>query len=472
MGGISIDSNDSEPFIPNSQRCTLTPNGVLLLLKHEPQLVPDISEEEIKDKSKGSSLTKLVACIQATWFCLSCIARVAHKLPLSMLELNTFAHAFCTLIVYVLWWRKPLDIEQPVLVQEDRIGPLLAYMWMASKTSCLPKPKSSGDTTTTVGRDPEFEAIVDERMSARTADTSSQVWNTIQSVSRSVVQSVHDPSTGALDETSPLTFKVTTSQDLPGTGFKANGKSSRWKVVETTSHGNDEFAKVYSHVHYNPAVFNLTPRDVRRWRLAREAMNRYGVRKPDKDLDLVTVKPIAEHMDQSNDPDETSATWPLLGFSSVAAVYGGLHALAWDAPFPSYREMVLWRVSALLIASPAVFGVLMLLLYYSARAAAFVLRSSCLKLVPAAKPRQTQHPEPLAVKEETSLESTAHAKKIKISILRSLGDVILYLASAAFCFLYFPARGYLLYESFRTVFFLPPEAYKATLWTQYLPHIT
>jgi hypothetical protein len=127
MGGISIDSKGSEPFIPDSQRSTLTANGISLLLKHDPQLLPDISEEEVKDKSKESSFTKLVVFVQAAWFCLSCIARISQRLPVSLLELNTFAHALYTLIVYVLWWKKPLNIEQPLLIHEDRMRPLLAY---------------------------------------------------------------------------------------------------------------------------------------------------------------------------------------------------------------------------------------------------------------------------------------------------------------------------------------------------------
>jgi hypothetical protein len=86
-----------------------------------------ISEEEVKDKSKESSFTKLVVFVQAAWFCLSCIARISQRLPVSLLELNTFAHALYTLIVYVLWWKKPLNIEQPLLIHEDRMRPLLAY---------------------------------------------------------------------------------------------------------------------------------------------------------------------------------------------------------------------------------------------------------------------------------------------------------------------------------------------------------
>jgi hypothetical protein len=462
MGGISIDSKDSEPFIPDSQRSTLTVNGVSLLLKHDPQLLPDISEEEVKDKSKESSFTKLVAFVQAAWFCLSCIVRISQRLPVSLLELNTFAHAFCTLIVYVLWWKKPLNIEQPLLIHEDRMRPLLAYMWMASKTSCIPKPKNSGGTTTTVGRDPEFEAIIDERTSGGATATGNEISNAVQSESRPNAPPVLDSSTEALDRTHRPSFTVTTSQALPGTGFKANGNSTRWKVRTTHSSGDGESAEVYTNVHYEPAVFNLTPRDVRRWKLAREAMDKYQLQKPDKNLYLVTIKPVTEHMENANGSDGTSATWHSLGFLVVSAVYGGLHTVAWNAHFPSRREMVLWRMSALVIASPAVLCVLLMLLNYAAMAANFVFRSCCIKLAPAAKLQQTLSRKPPVVK------VTIRAAEFTMPVLRILGKIS---ALSALTYLYFPARGYLVYESFRTVFFLSPEAFKAT-WTQYIPHIT
>ena len=482
MGGISIDPDNSEPFIPEVQRSTLTANGVSLLLKHEPHLLPDISEEEVKDKSKGSSLTKLVACIQATWFCLSCVARISQRLPVSMLEINTFAHAVCTLIVYILWWRKPLDIEQPLLVHEDRIRPLLAYMWMASKTSCIPKPQTSGNTTTTVGRDPEFEAIIDETTSSGPITPSRKAWSARQAVCASNIQAVPEPSTENLDQTSQLTITVTTSQALAGTGFKANEKSTRWKVSTTHSSGSDEFAKVWTDVYQKPAEFKLTPCDVRRWRLARNAMDKYQLRRPDKNLDLLTVKPIAEHMNQASDTsDEPSKPWSILGFSIVAAAYGGLHALAWNAPFPSHREMVLWRVSALLIASPAASCVLLMLLYYAFVLAGLTFRSCCLscvvRLAPAPKPKHNRAPHsgpPVVIKEKPlpTGDTAGTLLQFTISILRLLGGVIEGFALAAIMCLYIPARAYLVYESFRTVFYLPPGAYITTSWPQYLPHIT
>lgn len=56
---------------------------------------------------------------------------------------------------------KPLDIEQPLINQDARMKPLLAYMWMLSKTSCWLKLEEPPYVTIMVGRDPEFEAVID-----------------------------------------------------------------------------------------------------------------------------------------------------------------------------------------------------------------------------------------------------------------------------------------------------------------------
>jgi hypothetical protein len=69
MGGLAVDTSCLENFIPGSQQPTLTAKEVSLLLRCEPDLVPDISVADIEDRSKGNSFTKFIACAQATWFC-------------------------------------------------------------------------------------------------------------------------------------------------------------------------------------------------------------------------------------------------------------------------------------------------------------------------------------------------------------------------------------------------------------------
>jgi hypothetical protein len=73
----------------------------------------NISKKDLQDKSKANGLAKSLVCFQAFWFCVQCLARVAQALPVTLLELNTFAHSTCALLIYILWWDKPLDVEQP-----------------------------------------------------------------------------------------------------------------------------------------------------------------------------------------------------------------------------------------------------------------------------------------------------------------------------------------------------------------------
>ena len=503
MGGIAIDPGGSSPFIPNSECLTFTPSGVSFLLKHEPQLLPDIPEAEVKDKSKGGSFTKFVACIQATWFCLSCIGRLAQKKPISMLELNTFAHAFCTVIVYIIvrslslrnlpdlcrdiytdpeqfqWWRKPLDIERPLIVREDRMRRLLAYMWMASKTSCIPKPPrpSGSNSSICVGRDPEFEAIVDDKASGADVATGSEALNARQRASLTVSPAATLTNTEDVSIPIPGIVLVTTTQGLPGTGFRVNGESTRWREDTSWTTGQGLEATVHHHTSYKPAVFTLKPRDVRRWQLAREAMDKYHLRKPNKNLDLVTIKPVPESMG-SNDPDDNPMDWASLGFLLVAAGYGVLHALAWYAHFPTHRELKLWRISALIIICPAALILLSILLRYITIFTRTILRLCYYKIARDPKTNSTEKslPQPAVVTDKPSAQRTTSSVENTIStgtlISSSLCDsIIVPLLGVSVIFLYIPARGYLVYESLRTVFFLPPEAYSAT-WTQYLPHIT
>ena len=121
MGGFAIDTNDLEeaPYIPGSPRLHLGPDGILEAARQG--LIPDISREYIKDKSKADSLAKALVVIQAGWLILQCIARMASKLSVTALELNTLAHAICALCTYALWWNKPLDIEDPTRVVGESV---------------------------------------------------------------------------------------------------------------------------------------------------------------------------------------------------------------------------------------------------------------------------------------------------------------------------------------------------------------
>ena len=78
---------------------------------------PIATREEIQDKSKGDVVTKVLVVLQTSWFLLQCAARGSQHLALTELELATAAFALLNIIVYALWWDKPLDVQCHIVVR-------------------------------------------------------------------------------------------------------------------------------------------------------------------------------------------------------------------------------------------------------------------------------------------------------------------------------------------------------------------
>lgn len=72
---------------------------------------PDITETEIRDKSKGDAFSKGIVIIQTSWFLLQCIGRWAVGLSITELELVTLAFAALNAVTYFFWWNKPADVR-------------------------------------------------------------------------------------------------------------------------------------------------------------------------------------------------------------------------------------------------------------------------------------------------------------------------------------------------------------------------
>ncbi|KAL2071132.1 hypothetical protein VTL71DRAFT_12367 [Oculimacula yallundae] len=505
MGGIAIKPSSSHPeFIPNSITSTLTANGVSLLLKKAPHLLPDLSLAEIKDKSRSSSLTKLLACLQATWFCLSTITRFAQHLPVSMLEVNSLAHALCTLAAYMLWWHKPLNVSQPVVISDEELDPLLAYMWMSSSTSAaIAKSVEDDNITYAVGTDPEFEAILlsSEEPSPIPSNPSEEVASE-QHNSSSSGEPPSYTSNNTYTEFIPLSttsILVTPTTPLPGTTFLSNPSSTRWIEVCTETTGSGDDVKTSSTTSNLPPTHSLTPLSTNRWRLAYSALTKYSLSKPAKNLDMVTTNVIAENIDENNNfiGHGQDTKQPLGGFILMlilAAGYGALHATAWNAEFPSQTERTLWRVAVCVVASPIVIfcGAVMVLAPIELlgwngdeNTASVSVSSSTSPVNPTSndQPQVSEKLSPLpkySEKDEEKIEQPQQRQSTTPSTPRKIFNVLwrllkrltLIVLTIGLAFLYVPARAYLVYESVRTVFLLPPGAFETATWTQYLVHVT
>lgn len=126
-GGLAVETKffHKEPYL------TVTPTGAVELARLG--LLTPIPEDVIDDKTKADLITKLVVCVQAGWFIVQCIARVALHLPLSLLEIHVLTHVLVALLMYLFWFAKPYDVASPVVVTEPKVVEAVALFTLAQR---------------------------------------------------------------------------------------------------------------------------------------------------------------------------------------------------------------------------------------------------------------------------------------------------------------------------------------------------
>ncbi|KAF5495255.1 hypothetical protein CGCS363_v010273 [Colletotrichum siamense] len=133
MGGFVVDRPACGEE-SGGERVTLTPEGVRLLSFLGK--LPEIHESQIKDKSKADWMAKSLVCIQAGWMVAQVVGRVIEQLPVSLLEINTCGHVACAVLLYLLWWSKPLDVLDPTVVGQG-LGDVVSLMSACSSVSAV-----------------------------------------------------------------------------------------------------------------------------------------------------------------------------------------------------------------------------------------------------------------------------------------------------------------------------------------------
>lgn len=53
-----------------------------------------------------------------------------QRIPISLLELNTVGHAICAVLVYILWWEKPFEVDYPTMIQGQVLWDIRSLIWM------------------------------------------------------------------------------------------------------------------------------------------------------------------------------------------------------------------------------------------------------------------------------------------------------------------------------------------------------
>ncbi|KAF7356020.1 hypothetical protein MVEN_00931400 [Mycena venus] len=111
-------------------------------MEHGPEFLKAIkyvNAEDIADKSKGDALSKGVALAQGLWFTTQCFARLHQRLAITELEFATLAFAVVNILIWLLWWDKPLDVQRPMVVGPSLpLGPHWGYNYYPLLSTSVP----------------------------------------------------------------------------------------------------------------------------------------------------------------------------------------------------------------------------------------------------------------------------------------------------------------------------------------------
>ena len=97
-------------------------------MEHFPHIILAVRKHVTIDPVVASGQTKALLIIQVGWFCTNCASRLFQQLSLSLLEISTAAHAFCTLVTYLVWWSKPMNVGMPTVLMGDEAQEVYALL--------------------------------------------------------------------------------------------------------------------------------------------------------------------------------------------------------------------------------------------------------------------------------------------------------------------------------------------------------
>ncbi|KAK0647089.1 hypothetical protein B0T16DRAFT_328254 [Cercophora newfieldiana] len=320
------------------QRLTLTARGVALLAQcgH----LPRVDRGDIDDKSKANNLAKATVIMQACWLLVQVIGRLAARLPVTLLEVNTVAHVLCAFAMYMFWWNKPLLPNQPIIIRDKELEPLAAFMYSSSEMSGYIDPKRMTSQTLVktlfahlklFSMAPELETVF-----FRTP---------VHAAEPEAVRGITKASAFA-----PSSTVYRSSQSCMDLLHSQRQKES----------GTAFFERKPRVVDKRPTNDPVSRTDQRRWSLVKDALVNYPLLTDDRwalahdiaGARCCHLKPeqlVADHIQNWPSNDLLRNVDGLIvgmGLWLANFFYGGIHAAAWNDHFPTEAEKWLWRASA------------------------------------------------------------------------------------------------------------------------------
>ncbi|KAF9008030.1 hypothetical protein BDQ17DRAFT_1407261 [Cyathus striatus] len=424
----------------------LYPRQFHTLLQKGEIAFPNISIEDIADKSKSDGLSKIILVTQVFWFVTQCIARLLQGLALAQLEVATLAIISCTFMLSVIWWDKPFDIRQPVFLDKivDRTvnhspdSTNNATETDRAATKLLFKiPASISVNNTAVFRSPMI--INEGNGNEHTGIELSQSRHRSECSKWSEVpQTDTDDDTSATNKQSDISIKHGSFWTI------ANQVEPLSTVLSILTAIKDRVARAFRED--GNVLFTLI-QIVFIWTIFDPTDELLGDHKEKTKRTRISTYFVADFTDKdkngnkSEDGDEVQEKTKSLilhtVFLSSTVVLGVVHCIAWNSDFPSTAEKTLWHTSSILTAMVPLLD-----------AALGSFGIMCDKLADSVyKDKDWQH---VCLKIVTAIAMGA----LLIGVL-----------------FYVMARLYLLLEAFLSLRALPPSAFKIVEWTIVFPHI-
>jgi hypothetical protein len=453
MGGFVFDTSKLDPgFLKHGQvHATLTHTALRVIAKGAPSYLPDISKEAIRDKSKANSFAKFLVCVQTCWFIAQTSGRLATRLPISLLEMNTLLHAVCCLLIYLAWWHKPLDIGEPYLI--DASDPYLQKIlaWMRVK---------DGDNENLNAFEDDSRGYSEMLPSISKFDRSELVyeddidWNhaTVRvkrmlNQNHARIEEVMEPDYNnqwVLKHGSEAArLKLYPGQKIHGFVLCNNWSEERLSLdlYTTLSIARIERLKLVRSLRCETKNGHL-------WDRGGPGQLEGNMLTFGTSLTKSSDKALAQWRRHSTHLSPGIVLWS--GLIIAGSFYGGIHLFAWNGPFTTKAQRLLWQISCLIIVSPVILIVVGFFVGF------LLLICFCI----------------LDDLVGPYLDRFDWSRKIS-HWAPMLDDVFAYTFRAAlgiFGIMYTTARLYLVVECFINIAHLPEGVFEEPRWSRYIPH--
>ena len=558
MGGLAVDVSDIDDRL---HTVTLTPAALRLLAERGHFL--EVSDGDIRDKSKADIFAKCLVILQVTWIALQSISRRATGYPLSPLEIHILVHAACATVMYILWFQKPLDVQAPTIVSKASFEDLIALMLMQTPRlgrtwySHLDPPKKfksflNGDKPLFRGSTSEASFLMfdDSALSRRDEGCSSCGRHSTPSTrtngevaDKGVLHAIHKTCdscvnlsqserqqaeiSGARTLSSPMTSHppagircgpppgVKAVCDLTSGDFTAQGIGLQPLMTGRSNHDSyvprsccglwkffnpcpsqqalpaqisralkerlpESLPGQREPAYWHEINLSLSEKDCKRWKLAGCAFLKeieiQGLLDPRKPIGRYRPFEMTRLLFQDSGNFRSINGWPwygrllawrcrnvngkflgegsgtlLLTLGLLTSLYSGIHLALWNYDFPTPQESLLWKISAVTLASGS--ALLVLLLIFLVTAA--ILIGLLQKIFP------------------------GFCSQVRYTWRSWGGDEILHGAyvitliwSGPVVMLYVFARVFIVVESFISLRHVPVGVYEGGFgWSQYVPHL-